>query len=366
MNDEQKQALELRESGLSRAEIAAAMGLTERQVKTRLADARRWLESDPSAQFAAKASGANVMPHSYWVKRDGVSAYFQTPKEEGSVSLIDRVSDAFKDIPAYVPQEAEFTASDLLHVYALFDAHIGMRAYSLETMGDDYDLRHAERDIKAAITRLSEAGGGEALLVVGGDTLHHDNNDNTTFASKHPLDVDGRIFRVTKMAVDVIAWSAERLSQKHEKVTIKVHRGNHDPHAHVALAIGLHQRYRECGRIVVDMGEADWFWKQWGKCAVFTTHGDRPKSPQEFILKMADICPFYSQSPHRIAITGHVHKMQMQRIGGALWCSVDGFCPPDEYGSQFSGRRGLAKMTLDKERGLTSMSFDPIIRIDDS
>lgn len=363
MNDEQKKALELRESGMSRAEIAVAMGLTERQVKTRLEMARKWLESDPSAQFAAKASGANVMPLAYWVKSDGVSAYFQTPKEDSDVSLIDRVSEAFKYIPAYVPQEVTITNSDILSAYCLFDAHIGMRAWGKETGSDDYDLNLAEQDIKSAFARLSARAveGGEAVLIVGGDTLHSDSNENVTPASKHPLDVDGRQRLVVEVAIRSIAWAIEHLSTRHEKVTVKVHRGNHDIVSHLILAFALKERYRETGRIIVDMGETDWFWKQWGKVALFTTHGDRG-SPERFIGKMADICPFWSAAPHRIAISGHIHKMQSSRIHGAMWHSVDAFCPADEYGSQFSGRRGLAMMQLDKEHGNIGMLFERIWR----
>lgn len=352
-----QEILALREQGLSREAIAAKTGITKRQVKSALERARR----DPAVADGMAQIGTNMVPSAMWVKTDTHSILLR-PEESKEEDFITRVAEAFADIPAYEPVDVDITHSDELKIFALYDAHIGMRAYGKETMGDDYDLNHAKQDIKSAIARLVEGGGGEALLIVGGDTLHHDNNDNTTFASKHALDVDGRIFKVTQVAIDSIAWAAEHLSMTHEKVTIKVHRGNHDPHSHIALTMALYQRYRDTSRIIVDMGETDWFWKQWGKCSVFTTHGDRPRSPDTFIHKMADICPFWSTTPHRVAITGHVHKFQMQRIGGALWCSVDGFCPPDEYGSQFSGRRGMAKMTLDKERGLVGMKFDPVWR----
>lgn len=355
MTEEQKQALEMRDSGMSRQAIADKMGKSVSAVKSLLERARR----DPLVTKIMERNGTEMVPDQAWIKEEWGSVRY-SPKKEVEQDLVSRVAEAFKDIPAYEPVPANITQSDELSVYGLFDAHIGMRASAAETGADDYDLKLAEMDIKSAITRLA-SGGGEALLIIGGDTLHHDNNDNETFASKHSLDVDGRIYKVTMLAVDVIAWAAEHLATVHERVTIKVHRGNHDPHSHVALVAGLTQRYRLAGRITVDDGETDWFWKQWGKCAIFTTHGDKAK-PDAFIHKMADICPFWSESPHRMAITGHVHKFQMQRIGGAMWCSVDGFCPPDEYGSQFSGRRGMAKMTFDKERGLTGMKFDPVWR----
>lgn len=356
MTEEQKTALQMRNDGKSRKEIAAAMGKSESAVKSLLERARR----DPAVDKAMSTMGTCLVPHSLWIKTADYSMQLRPAQADPEGDLVSRLQDAFSDIPAYEPVESEFEYSEELHAYALFDAHIGMRAYGKETAGDDYDLKLAETDIKAAFTRLA-GNGGEALLIIGGDTLHHDNNDNTTFASKHPLDVDGRIFKVTMDTVDIMSWTIEHLLAKHEKVTVKVHRGNHDPHSHIALAVGLHQRYRKTDRVLIDMTETDWYWKKWGKCSIFTTHGDRGK-PDTFIHKMADICPFWSESPHRIAISGHVHKFQMQRIGGALWCSVDGFCPPDQYGSQFPGRRGLAKMVFDKEHGLKGMMFDPVWR----
>lgn len=355
MTDEQ--ILAMFNNGKSRKDIAAYAGKTVAQVKHALDRARR----DPAVGKAMAAIGTQMVPHSMWIKTPEYSMQLRPASDtNGDDNIITRLQDAFADIPAYEPVAAEFDYSEELHAYALFDAHIGMRAYGKETAGDDYDLKLAETDIKAAFTRLA-GNGGEALLIIGGDTLHHDNNDNTTFASKHPLDVDGRIFKVTMDTVDIMSWTIEHLMTKHEKVTVKVHRGNHDPHSHIALAVGLHQRYRNTDRVLIDMTETDWYWKKWGKCSIFTTHGDRGK-PDTFIHKMADICPFWSESPHRIAITGHVHKFQMQRIGGAMWCSVDGFCPPDQYGSQFAGRRGLAKMVFDKEHGLKGMMFDPVWR----
>lgn len=363
MTPEQKRVYEAVKSGLTIQQAADTLAITYGAAKNRWQRAQKWVEADPSAQAAATAAGANVMPHSYWIKKDGVSAYFQTPRADESESLIDRVAEAFRDIPAYEADPVTITHSDILSAYCLFDAHIGMRAWGRETGSDDYDLNLAERDIKSAFTRLSARAvdGGEAVLIVGGDTLHSDSNENVTPASKHPLDVDGRQRLVVEVAIRSIAWAIEHLATRHERVTVKVHRGNHDIVSHLILAFALKERYRDTSRIVVDMSETDWFWKQWGKVALFTTHGDRG-GPERFIGKMADICPFWSAAPHRIAISGHIHKMQSSRIHGAMWYSVDAFCPSDEYGSQFAGRRGLTMMQLDKEHGNIGMLFERIWR----
>ena len=363
MTPEQKRVYDGVRSGKTIREMANILNIDYVAAKSRYRRAKKWVDADPSAQNAASVAGSEVMPHSYWIKKNGVSAYFQSPKEAEVDDTLAKVADAFRDIPAYVPADVTITHSDILSAYCLFDAHIGMRAWGKETGGEDYDLSLAEQDIKSAFARLSSraVGGGEAVLIVGGDTLHSDSNENVTPASKHPLDVDGRQRLVVEVAIRSIAWAIEHLATRHEKVTVKVHRGNHDIVSHLILAFALKERYRDTSRIIVDMGETDWFWKQWGKVALFTSHGDRG-SPERFIGKMADICPFWSAAPHRIAISGHIHKMQSSRIHGAMWHSVDAFCPADEYGSQFSGRRGLAMMQLDKQHGNIGMLFERIWR----
>lgn len=363
MNDEQKQALELRESGMSRAEIAAEMGLTERQVKTRLEGARRWIESDPSAQFAAKESGANVTPHSYWVKSNGVSAYFQTPKEDEAVALIDRVSEAFRDIPAYVPQPAQFTHSDLCTVYPLMDLHMGMYAWGDETGADDYDLQQATNDIKrtfATLDRITPVG-GQAVLILGGDTLHANDMRAETPKSKHKLDVDGRHFKVLDEAIKAIAWIIEHLAARHDKVTIRVLAGNHDPESHLVLTFALAERYRDISRIVIEKSPLDMFMFRWGNSLIAAHHGDK-SPPQRLAMMLADACTFWSDVRHRHILTGHIHHESAKDFPGIKWESLRAFCPPDAYGAGFAPRRAMTAMVFDSVKGRVLVASDPIWR----
>lgn len=364
MTEEQQRALQLRERGNTRAEIARMMGKSEKAVKGLLERARKWQNQDPTATIAANAVGGETPPHSYWLKTDNASVYYQTPKSNASVDVIGLVKDAFENIPAYEPKQVEISYNETLWLYGLYDAHIGMRSWGKETGSDDYDLKLAADDIKNGFTRLCRTTGekgGDALLIVGGDTLHADSNDNMTPASGHILDVDGRHRLVVETAITSIAWTIEHLSTMHKRVIVRLHRGNHDPHSHLILMFALKERYRNVDRIVVDMAETDYFMFRHGNNAIFTEHGDRG-SPQNFINKMADVCEFWSSCKHRVAITGHVHKFQQQRIGGCMWYSVDAFCPSDSYGSRFTGRRGLTAMAFDKEHGQTGVFYDGLWR----
>jgi len=98
-----------------------------------------------------------------------------------------------------------------------------------------------------------------------------------------------------------------------------------------------------------------------GAVCIAAEHGDRAKA-DTFVHKVADVCPYWSDTPFRYGFSGHVHKHQVSRIGGMLWHSLDAFCAPDSYGSRFPGRRMQSAMVFCKVRGLILTANDPILR----
>ena len=108
MTPEQNEVIALINSGMTVRQAADRIGISYESAKSRYKRAKKWMNADPSARNAATAAGADVVPHSYWIKTDGVSAYFKTPHVTETESLIDRVSDAFKDIPPYVAPNVSF------------------------------------------------------------------------------------------------------------------------------------------------------------------------------------------------------------------------------------------------------------------
>jgi hypothetical protein len=47
---------------------------------------------------------------------------------------------------------------------------------------------------------------------------------------------------------------------------------------------------------------------------------------------------------------------------GVTHYSLRAFCPPDAYGANFGGVRGIQAMTFDKAKGLVVSAHDPINR----
>ncbi len=359
MTPEQQTALSLREAGHTRADIARIMGKTEQSVKSLIKRAKKWQNADPAAQHAATIAGSNAIPHSFWVKTDTHSVYYQTPKDDASVDFLATVRDTLQDIPRYEPIPVQPRNDKRLTVYPLVDAHFGMRAWGKETGGPDYDLAIAERDIQTAFSRLwyDTPATDDALLILGGDTLHTDDNEGHTQSRAHVVDTDGRLYKVTEVALRAVCWIIDGLLERHHKVTVRVLRGNHDPHSHVALHFGLAMRY---GDMIVP-AERDLYWYRHGRSLIAAHHGDKGTA-QRLCMVLADTCPEWSVTRDRHVFTGHIHHDSVKDFPGVKWWSLRAFCPPDEYGAAFGGKRALQAFVFSDTEGLKIQAIEGVGR----
>src|SRR5690554_3117252 len=137
IKQEELDALRLQAEGMSRPEIAAALGISERQVKSRLASGRR----DPAIQEAMSHVGTCMEPSTVWIKDDKYSIMLRPKVVEGDT--LQEIADAFDNVTPAVPVVApRAVMSDLLTMYPLFDFHYGMLSWGKKT-GQDYDTRLA-------------------------------------------------------------------------------------------------------------------------------------------------------------------------------------------------------------------------------
>lgn len=359
-----QEILKLRESGLSRLEIAAKAGKTERQVKSALARARR----DPAVSAAMAAVGTEMVPSMVWVKTGTHSVQLRPKSEEnGEENIVTRLQEAFCNIPAYEPVATTHDHNDLLAVYPLYDLHAGMLAWGRETRGPDFDLDLFRSDLIASVSRLADRApnAGHALVVIGGDAIHVNDGNNETPSNKHKLDADGRFEKIIDVAIQAISHTIEILAEKHARVSVVVLRGNHDEVAHLFLKMGLKQRYRNCNRIqfpfVHGADKSEIFWMQHGEVMIAAHHGDKAK-PDKLAMIIADQCGFWSSTRHRVILTGHVHHLRTLDLPGITHYTMRAFAPPDAYGANFGGVRGLQVMTFDSKHGLIAQTHDSVWR----
>ena len=109
MTDEQQQAYDLQQSGMSRADIATSMGLSMSAVKRRLSAARKWADADPAVASAAKAGGLgspSVLGNFWKIAKDengnGYALHIKNPDiadesyEYTSAELLRLLHDSFR------------------------------------------------------------------------------------------------------------------------------------------------------------------------------------------------------------------------------------------------------------------------------
>ena len=363
MTPRQQEAYDLKSQGMTRKQIANHMRISDSAVKHLLARAKVWINADPAAREAATIAGSQAIPHSFWKKTDTHSIYYKTPADDTKADVLADIADAFQNVPAYRPNPVAPIGNDLMTVYPLMDAHFGMRAWGRETGGQDYDLDLATRDICQAFTDLWEVTpkSDHAVLILGGDTLHADDNLAQTPQSKHSLDVDGRQYKASEVAIRAICFVIDGLAERHAKVTVRVLRGNHDPNAHLILHFALQQRYRLAEMITIEDAARDLYWIRHGGSLVAAHHGDKGR-PERLAMYLAETCSEWSLTRDRHVLTGHIHHDSTKDFPGVKWWSLRAFCPPDEYGASFGGRRALQALTFDGKKGLRVHGIEGINR----
>jgi hypothetical protein len=349
---------------------AEAVGRHQNTVAGWIETYRRYLSASPGQREAAAHANLSIAQatHGWRVIKheDGSrdSVFWKAP--ELPDDTLRRIRAAFEGMkPAKAIAPPKQTQDNLCAVFPVMDLHFGMHAWSPETGGDNYDVKSASADMEYAVEKVLALtpNVAESVLILGGDTLHADDTQHQTPKSGHALDVDGRHYRVIDRCIAALSHMVERLLSKSDKLTVRVLRGNHDEHSHMVLTFALAERYRDEPRIEVQKDPMDLFQHQWGRCAIFAHHGDKAK-PERIALQVADICPFWSDTRHRYALTGHVHRDQAKDIGGLRWESLRAFCPPDAYaaGMGYTARRAMQALIFDRKDGLVLRALDPIER----
>lgn len=367
MTPEQKQAYDMQKSGMSRKEIAASIGISESAVKRRLERARAWIAADSAIVTGSTAIGASAPGKLVWTKthKDGTVTHsvLHTADQEDDIDFIEAIKDAFCDIPAYRPNPVARRNDGLMTVYPLMDAHFGMKAWGKETGGQDYDLDLARTDLVTSFERLwsRTPKSDHAVLILGGDTLHADDNEGHTQSRKHVVDTDGRLYKVSDVAIKAICNVIDGLAERHSKVTVRVQRGNHDQHSHLILHFALAARYHLAEFVKIEDAQRDTYWIKHGISLVASHHGDRHPA-QRLAMHLADTCPHWSSTRDRHIMTGHIHHDSIKDFPGVKWWSLRAFCPADEYGAGFSSRRALQAMTFCEKDGLIMQAIEPIRR----
>jgi predicted phosphodiesterase len=319
---------------------------------------REWTKSKPAPGDVFEApEGHEIKGVSALVDGDGrVLAQWIKTREGSSAVLVDALREAFAEFDGLVPPSDAPAVSDddLLTLYPVPDLHLGMYAWAPE-VGQDYDISIASRRAMEAIDGLivQSRPSAEAVILVLGDYFHADNQKNTTPASGHQLDVDGRRPKVYRAGVDLLMRIVERAKARHARVRVVVIPGNHDPDSAVTLTVAMSVAYARDARVIVEDGPNDIWYLRFGRVLLGATHG-HTMSPDAMGMAMAADRPEdWGATWHKHFFFGHIHHRRARDVGPV---EVESFATPavrDSYAHQRGYRSGqrMAAVTFHRELG---------------
>lgn len=313
---------------------------------------KQWIQAKPEVEraplIATLPAGHIVKGVSTLVDGEGkIRAQWQktaTDKERYYDALMEAmkgIADAWTGLHEPVAAPAS-SSDDLLCVYPMGDPHVGMFAWALETGGDDFDLRIAERNMVAAIDHLVAGAppAREALVINLGDFFHADNQSNQTTRSHHALDVDTRWAKVLRVGVRIMRRVVERALAKHERVRVICEIGNHDDHSSQMLAACLEQFFERDERVVVDVSPAKFHWYEFGANLIGVTHGDTIKLSDLPGIMACDQQEAWGRTAHHHWYSGHVHHDSFHEFRGCTVETLRTLAPRDAWHASKGYRSG--------------------------
>lgn len=280
------------------------------------------------------------------------------PGQPSREEIMERLAREFEGVPARpaepISEPARFH-SDLLAVYPIGDAHIGMRNPEGFNLARNVELH------KDAIDHLVLQGPRTERAIVANlaDFFHSDDPSNRTRKSGHILDVDGMWFEILKAGRDLFVYMIQRALAHHREVHVKCLIGNHDDLSAVFLALLVDAHFREEPRVTVDVSGKRVQWFEWGANLLGFTHGNQPKSFKPGLLAqvMSTRQPVaWGRTRHRYWYTGHVHHTRRIEEGG---CTIESFrvlAPRDEWHEDegYTAGRDMTRIVLHRARGEVS------------
>lgn len=236
---------------------------------------------------------------------------------------------------------------ELLTFYPLPDLHFGLLVSKEESNhGYNYDLKIARKWVLESMKYLvkTSPNSKKALIVDLGDFLHSSDNNNRT-KSGHVLDVDGRHYRIVKVAYEVTQLLIEEALKKHEEVIFYSIPGNHSDLAGIGLKAYLSAYYKDNNRVqIIDEHKSQQYYT-YGKNIIGFSHGHELRPEKASEVMVYDNQEIFSNSLYRYYHFGHFHSNKM--FESAL-CKVEihkNIIPRDSWaeGMGFRGSIGEAK-----------------------
>jgi len=298
----------------------------------------------------------------------GVSTYFDADGNQRGQWVKTRLDDqqraeamreAFAAMAADLPRVAPVDApalfnDDLLTLYTLTDAHIGMLAWHREG-GADWDLGIAERVITGCFAEAirGATNSGTAILNQLGDLLHYDSLSAVTPTSGHILDADGRFTKMVEVAVRVLRRIVAMLLEKHDHVHLILAEGNHDMASSVWLRTMFKALYENEPRITVDDSALPYYAHEFGNVMNVFHHSHLKKFEKIRECVPAQFPEMWGRTKKRYCHTGNLHHERSKDDAGMVVVQHPTLAARDAYAARgmWHALREMSAITYHRETG---------------
>lgn len=247
-------------------------------------------------------------------------------------------------------------SEQMMSAIVIGDGHLGMLADGQETLGEDFDIDIATKDLRAAIDYLVHCAPAvkEGLLVNVGDFIHMDNTSNKTFNGGHVLDVGISHHKLMRVAGALLRYAIEKMLTKFAVVRVVNAAGNHDPHSARALSMFLEGVYENHDRVIIEPTKGKFYFLEFGNNLIGITHGDRIPPARLAGMMTQHAHEAWGRTKYRRWWVGHIHHKRFQEM--EMGCSIESFntlAAGDAWHASmgYAAERGIEMITLHKTFG---------------
>jgi hypothetical protein len=148
-------------------------------------------------------------------------------------------------------------------------------------------------------------------------------------------------------------YCIKRLLENHERVIVRINRGNHDKHAAYALSLMVSCYFHNEPRVEVDLSPAAVWYFRFGKVLLGSTHGDTIKGDKLMGVMAADKPEEWGLTRHRYWFVGHVHHHDSKEYPGGIVEYLRTLAPGDawHHGQGYRSGRDMRLVVMHKEHG---------------
>ena len=297
--------------------------------------------------FSAYAKDANGNPTWYKADRD------KAAENEAHLKFIEGLASKIK--PAKGTKVPKVGTDQLASAIIFGDAHLGMLAHAIETLGDDHSLETGTADIRAAIDYLvdSAPSSEEGWFLNVGDWSHADSTKGQTNKGTS-VDMAARHNQVMRAAGTLIRYCIDKMLTKFTKVIVINARGNHDKDAAFALNMYIDAVYEKEPRVDVRGNDSKFNFIEFGKCLIGVSHGDGINANRLAGVMTTKAAEAWGRTTFRRWWQGHIHhKQAFEHDSGVTIESFHTLAPIDAWHSDsgYGSEQRVTMITLHREYG---------------